>query len=94
VTSRRVPLPQHVTPPFTVYKNGVVQAEGEDYVVEDGVLVFREELTQEGGPSKGGWFLGFWGVGTYKKNDEVDVSYTQDGQPRVAQGLRLAPEPD
>jgi hypothetical protein len=92
VTSRRVPLPAYVAPPFTVYKNGVVQTEGEDYVVEDGVLVFREPLTQEGGPGKRGWFLGFWGVGTYKTNDEVDVSYTQGGQPRVAQGLALAPE--
>jgi hypothetical protein len=94
VTSRRVPLPRGVTPPYTVYVNGVANTEGADYEVHDGVLVFREPLVQEGGPGKGGWFLGFWGVGTYKKNDEVDVSFTAGGQPRVAHGLRLAPDDD
>jgi hypothetical protein len=92
VTSRRVPLPPYVSAPFTVYRNGVAQAEGADYEVEERVLVFREPLVQEGGPGKRGWFLGFWGVGTYKRNDEIDVRYVRDGRPQVAHGLRLAPE--
>jgi len=93
VTSRRVPLPPGVSAPFTVYVNGVPQTAGSDYAVEHGVLVFRTDLVHEGGPGKRGWFLGFWGVGTYKKNDEVDVSFTHGGQPRVAHHLPFEGEP-
>jgi len=90
VESRRVPLPPDVAPPFEVFRNGVLQTAGRDFDVRDGELRFREPLVQEGGPSKRGWFLGFWGVGTYKRNDEVDVRYEAGGRPRVAQGLQIA----
>jgi hypothetical protein len=33
------------------------------------------------------WFLGAWGIGTYKRNDEIDVRYELDGRPMVAHGL-------
>jgi hypothetical protein len=87
--SRRAMLPPGVRPPFEVYLNGVRQEPGEDYEIRSGALVFHTTLVQEGGPGKRGWFLGFWGVGTYKRNDEIDVRYEVDGQPRVAQGLKL-----
>jgi hypothetical protein len=90
--SRRVPLPRGVRPPFEVYVNGVRQAPGEDYDIHEGALRFHEPLVQEGRIGAGGWFLGFWGVGTYKRNDEVDVRYEESGQPRVAAKLPLAPE--
>jgi hypothetical protein len=92
VISRRVPLPPGVSEPFTVYVNGVAQTRGQDFEVRDGALVFADPLVQEGGPTKRGWFLGFWGVGTYRRNDEVDVSYTHGGRPQVAHALPLAPE--
>lgn len=88
--SRRVPLPPEVEPPFEVFVNGVRKAPAQDFEVRDGELRFVEPLVQEGGPGKRGWFLGFWGVGTYKRDDEVDVRYESGGQPRVARGLRLA----
>jgi hypothetical protein len=88
--SHRVPLPGHVRSPFEVYVNGVRREPGTDYEVTGGELVFREELVQEGGPGKRGWFLGFWGVGTYKRNDEIDVRFTAGGRPQVAQNLPLA----
>ena len=35
------------------------------------------------------WFLGAWGVGTYRKNDQVDVAWEVDGRPRVAHALDI-----
>ena len=86
----RVKLPVGVRAPFDVYVNGVPQELGVDYEVSGGELVFERELVQEKlGPWA--WFLGFWGIGTYKRNDEVDVRYEVDGQPRVAQALPIVP---
>jgi hypothetical protein len=90
MASRRVKLPPGIRPPFEVYLNGVRQETGSDYEIREGFLVFKRTLVQEGGPGKRGWFLGFWGIGTYKRNDEVDVRYEADGQPQVARGLKLA----
>ena len=90
--SRRVPLPPGVRPPFEVYLNGVRMSPGTDYDIESGALVFREPLVQEGKLGFRAWLLGFWGVGTYKRNDEVDVRYEVGGEPRVAHALPLAPD--
>ncbi len=84
----RVPLPPGVRAPFDVYVNGVRQELGTDYRVSRRELVFRREIVQQK-LSPGAWFLGFWGIGTYKRNDEVDVRYELDGQPRVAHALRV-----
>ena len=84
----RVKLPPGVRTPFEVYVNGVPQELGRDYRVQGGELVFERELVQQ----KLGvwaWLVGFWGIGTYKRNDEVDVRYEVDGQPMVAQGLSI-----
>jgi hypothetical protein len=76
-------LPAGVRSPFEVYVNGVPQELGRDYRVEGGELVFERELVQQ----KLGlwaWLLGFWGIGTYKRNDEVDIRYELEGRPMVA----------
>jgi hypothetical protein len=87
-----VRLPRSVTPPFEVYVNGVRQAEGTDYVVRNGALRFERSLAQEGKLGLWRWFLGAWGIGTYRKHHSVDVSYTRpDGQPAVAQNLPVEP---
>ncbi len=86
----RVKLPPGIRGPFEVYVNGVPQELGRDYRVVEGELVFERELVQQ----KLGlwaWLLGFWGIGTYKRNDEVDVRYEVDGQPMVANGLEIRP---
>jgi hypothetical protein len=86
----RVKLPPGVRAPFEVYVNGVPQELGVDYEVSGGELVFDRELVQQKlGPWA--WILGFWGIGTYKRNDEVDVRYEVDGQPRVANALEVTP---
>jgi hypothetical protein len=73
--------------PYTVFLNSVPQREGIDYTVRDGVLEFPSVLAKDV-ISKKRWFLGAWGVGTYRKDDSVDVAWTAaDGTPRVAHRL-------
>jgi hypothetical protein len=90
----RVPLPDDVTRPFEVYLNGVRQARGSDYDERDGALLFDQELVREGKLGPWRWFLGAFGIGTYGRDDQVDVSYTVGGKPVVAHALpveRLEP---
>ena len=84
-----VRLPAGVREPYTVFLNGVRQHEGTDYEVHGGVLEFGRPLAKEGRLSLGRWFLGAWGIGTYRKNDTVDVAWEIDGQPRVAHALDI-----
>ncbi len=86
----RVKLPPGVRSPFEVYVNGVRQELGSDYRISAGELLFERELVKQ----KLGfwaWFVGFWGIGTYKRNDEIDIRYELDGRPMVAQGLEVIP---
>ena len=85
----RVPLPDGVTEPFTVYLNGVRQEPGRDFDVVGGALVFHADLEKEGKLSLWRWFLGAWGIGTYNKNDQVDVSWYVEGKPIVAHALDI-----
>ena len=86
----RVPLPVGVRTPFEVYVNGVRQELGTDYRVSSGELVFgRELISQKLGLRA--WLIGFWGIGTYKRNDEVDVRYEIDGRPMLAHALEIKP---
>ena len=87
-----VPLPPGVSEPFTVYVNGVRQELGRDYRVTEGRLVFTRELVKEGRLGFWKWFLGAWGIGTYGRNDQVDVAWDVDGQPRVAHALDIETE--
>jgi hypothetical protein len=85
-----VRLPRQVQPPFEVFISGVPQTEGVDYVVEGGTLVFEGRELRKDKISGWRWFLGAWGVGTYRQNDSVDVRYeAPDGSPRVAEALEI-----
>jgi hypothetical protein len=86
----RVALPPGVRPPFEVYVNGVRQELGADFRVSGGELVFERELVREK-LSGWAWFMGAWGIGTYKRNDEVDVRYEVNGQTTVAHALAITP---
>lgn len=88
-----VRLPPHVRSPYTVFVNGVRQVEGADYRVAGDTLVFQRPLAIDR-ISKKRWFLGAWGVGTYRKDDAVDVAWTAaDGTPRVAHKLEIEGPP-
>lgn len=84
-----VRLPPHVRAPFRVYISGVPQQEGKDYVVEGGLLVFPGRELRKDKVSGWRWFLGAWGVGTYRQDDSVDVQYELGGRPLVAEGLEI-----
>ena len=81
-------LPPGIRSPFEVYVNGVPQELGSDYRVAEGELVFERELVHQK-LSLWAWFLGFWGIGTYQRNDEIDVRYEVDGRPLVAHPVYL-----
>jgi hypothetical protein len=87
-----VTLPPGVRPPFEVYVNGVRQELGADYRISGGDVLFERELVSQKLGLRA-WLMGFWGIGTYKRNDEVDVRYEIDGQPMVAHALKITPPP-
>jgi hypothetical protein len=89
-----VRLPGDVRPPFEVYLNGVRQELGTDYRVVDAALIFDRELRKDK-ISGWRWFLGAWGVGTYRQNDSVDVSFRgADGTPRLLEALEIESDDD
>lgn len=86
----RIRLPPGVRSPFEVYINGVRQELGADYSVVEGELCFDRELVQQRLGARA-WLMGIWGIGTYKRNDEVDVRYEVNGRPMLAHGLPVIP---
>ena len=88
-----VRLPKQIQGDFAVFVNGVAQREGQDYTVVGRDLLFMRELKQEGRLGPWRWFLGAWGIGTYRRNDQVDVAWEVDGRPQLAHALDIdAPE--
>jgi hypothetical protein len=85
----RVRLPAGMREPFTVYVNGVPQELGRDYRVEDGRLVFGRELVKEERLGFWRWLRGAFGIGTYGRDDQVDVAWELDGRPHVAHALEI-----
>jgi hypothetical protein len=86
-----VKLPAVVRAPYDVYINGVHQEPGIDFRVEGRTLIFNRELKKDR-ISGWRWFLGAWGVGTYRQDDSVDVRYERaDGSAAVAEGLEIKP---
>jgi hypothetical protein len=87
----RVRLPAGVREPFTVYVNGVRQEFGRDYQVRDGRLVFNRELVKAQRLGFWQWLRGAFGIGTYARDDQVDVAWELDGRPHVAHALDIDP---
>jgi hypothetical protein len=85
-------LPPQVQPPFEVYVSGVPQAEGADYVMRGRELIFEGRALRKDEVSGWRWLLGSIGIGTYRQDDSVDVRYTLDGRPKVAEGLTVTVE--
>lgn len=94
---RRVALPRGAQPPITVYINGSVQQEGTDYVLEDGQVVFGEPIYKEDLRSLGTLrkvVLGLGLVGSYQRDETVDVEYRLNGKAELASDLGVLPDPD
>ena len=84
-------LPGDVEGDFEVYVNGVRQREGDDYELRGRSIVFDRTLFKAERLGVGRWLMGAFGIGTYRRDDSVDVSYFVAGQPRLAQGLEIRP---
>jgi hypothetical protein len=68
-----------------VYVNGVQQQPGRDFDRIGETLVFRRSLAQEGSLGMVRWLSMLLGIaGTYRKHENVDVIYEQDGRRTVA----------
>ena len=86
-----VRLPPGVNDPFQVYVNGVPQTAGVDYERRGRRLLFTRPLAKEGKLGFWRWFMGAWGIGTYRRNDQVDVTWEASGRPQVAHALEITP---
>jgi hypothetical protein len=88
---RRVRLPRGAEPPVVIYVNGVQQAEGEDYLVRAGEVVFSHPIVKErvGGMRWLAMLLGLFG--TYRKHETVDVEYRLGGQVKLASDVEILP---
>ena len=84
-------LPPQVQPPFEVFVSGVPQTEGTDYVRRGPRPGLRGRELRKDKVSGWRWLLGAWGIGTYRQNDSVDIRYTLNGRPMVAEGLEIEP---
>jgi hypothetical protein len=84
---RRVRLPAGAEPPFSVFVNGVEQAEGRDYNVRAGEIVFTRPIVKEK-VGMGRWMAMYLGLfGTYRKNETVDVQYSRGGKVTLSSDL-------
>jgi hypothetical protein len=89
---RRVRLPHGAEPPIVVYVNGVQQAEGADYELRSGEIVFHRPILKEevGGMRYLAMLLGLFG--TYRKHETVDVEYRLEGEPKLASDVPILPD--
>lgn len=86
----RVPLPAGAERPITVFINGVPQAEGEDYELLNDEIVFNRQILKETvGTFR--WLIMLLGViGTYRKNETVDVQFRREGRTELASDLPVS----
>jgi hypothetical protein len=89
---RRLRLPRGAQPPLVVYVNGVQQAEGRDYSVEGGEVVFTRPILKEKKLGAMRWLSLLIGlVGTYRKHETVDLEYRLGGETKLASDVEILP---
>jgi hypothetical protein len=89
----RLPRDLDIYDDFEVYVNGVPQREDLDFQIEGRALVFGRRLIKDN-ISGSRWFLGAWGVGTYRQDDTIDLRYAVDGEVRIAHALAIVNSDD
>jgi len=86
---RRAKLPRGASEPIRVHINGVEQPRGEVWDVRNDTIVFTRPIIKES-VSTGRWLAMYLGLfGSYKKNEQVDVEYTLDGQTKLAADIAI-----
>ena len=92
---RRVRLPKGAEPPITVFINGSKQLEGTDYEIGGGSVIFREPIMKEdlsGLKPLRKLVLGLGLVGSYQKNEIVDIEYEVAGKVQLVSDLPVEPD--
>lgn len=92
---RRVKLPRGSVRPFEVFINGQVQKEGLDYKIVDGEIVFRDPIIKEDLselPTMRKIVLGLGLIGSYQRDETVDVEYHLGDERHFASDLAVIPE--
>jgi hypothetical protein len=91
----RVRLPRGAQAPIKVFINGFEQVEGTDYDIGGGTVTFREPIIKEDlhqlGPVRK-LVLGLGLVGSYQKNEVVDIQYRLEGRTQLASDMPIQPD--
>jgi hypothetical protein len=91
---RRALVPRGAEPPIKVYVNGVEQVEGRDYTLRAREVVFARPIIKEEKLSGIRWLSMLVGVvGTYRKNETVDIEYRLRGGTKLASDVQILPDP-
>lgn len=92
---RRVRLPRGAERPIRVFINGSLQEEGTDYSIAAGTIAFSEPILKEDLASLGlvrKAVLGLGLVGSYQRDETVDVEYRLNGRTELASDLKVLPD--
>jgi hypothetical protein len=93
LAGRRALVPRGAERPFKVYINGVEQAEGADYRIRAREIVFSRPILKEEKLSGIRWLAMLVGVvGTYRKNETVDIEYQVRGRTTLASDVEIIPD--
>ena len=91
---RRALLPRGAQSPLKVYVNGIEQVEGRDYRLRGREIVFARPIVKEEKLSGLRWLSMLIGVvGTYRKNETVDIEYRSGGEVKLASDVQILPGP-
>lgn len=82
MTRSIVKLPADADEQFEVYVNGVLQEEDVDFRRDGQDLIFDRPLRKDH-VSGWRWFLGAWGIGTYRQDNTIDIRYEVNGEIRL-----------
>ncbi len=84
---RRLKLPPGAEAPFVVFINGIEQAEGSDYELRGGEIVFGRQIVKEK-VGTGRWLAMYLGLfGTYRKNETIDLQFQRAGKTELLSDL-------
>lgn len=92
---RHVKLPRGAQRPINVFINGSQQVEGTDYTLHEGEIVFREPILKEDLSELSAMrklVLGLGLVGSYQRNETVDVQYQLGDRTELASDLAVLPD--
>ena len=93
---RRVKLPRGAARPIKIYINGQEQKEGVDYTLHEGMVVFRDPILKEDLselPLLRKLVLGLGLVGSYQRDETVDVEYALADGRHFASDLEVLSDP-